>query len=119
MSRINLEDQRARGQRQDAQWVFGSVDTVPITAAVVDVNSPPVWFVNPAGAINMRLPPSSGVGAAKKGQVFIFVNRSGNVVTLQTSAGVGFTTAITVAANGATRVICTGDTAAATGWLIW
>lgn len=119
MSRINLEDQRARGQRQDAGWAFGTVDFVPITAAVVDPNSPPMLIVNPAGAINMRLPPSSGVGAAKKGQVFIFVNRSGNVVTLQTSAGAGFTTAITVAANASTRVVCTGDTTAGTGWLAW
>lgn len=117
--RANLENVRSRDQRQDAGWFFGSVDFVPVTGAVVDPNSPPVWFVNPAGAINMRLPPSSGAGAARKGQVFIFVNRSGNVVTLQTSAGAGFTTAITVAANAATRVICTGDTTAGTGWLIW
>jgi hypothetical protein len=103
----------------DAGTAFGSEDFVPITAAVVDPNSPPLIIVNPAGAINMRLPPSSGAGAAKKGQVFIFVNRSGNVVTLQTSAGAGFTTAITVAANGATRVVCTGDTTAGTGWLVW
>ena len=117
--RANLEDVRSRGQRNDGGWVLGSIDYVPVTADVISVNAPPVLFLAPAGAINMRLPPSSGAGAAKKGQVFILVNRSGNVITLQTSAGAGFTTAITVAANGATRVICTGDTTAGTGWLVW
>jgi|SRR5215813_3118467 len=117
--RANVEDIRGRGLRVDAKQSYGSADFVPLTAFQITAEMPPVMFVNPAGAINMRLPPSSGAGAALKGQVFIFVNRSGNVVTLQTSAGAGFTTAITVAANAATRVICTGDATAATGWLIW
>src|SRR5215475_15118124 len=114
--RANLEDVRSRGQRTDAGYQFGTADWVPATGAVVTNQHPPVLIVNPAGAINMRLPPSNPAtaGAAKKGQVFIFVNRSGNVVTLQDSAGVGFTTAITVAANAATRVVCTGDTTSAT-----
>lgn len=116
--RANLEDNRAKYLRVD-NLILGNADFAPATGYQLTPDSPSTLFVNPAGAVNVRLPPSSGVGAAKKGQTFIFVNRSGNVVTLQTSAGAGFTTAITVAANAATRVICTGDSTAATGWLVW
>ena len=40
-------------------------------------------------------------------------------MTLQTTTGAGFTTAVTVAANAATRVICTGNATEALGWVIW
>ena len=119
MSRINLNDNRAYGLTLGPKLKFATEQNVQVTGAVVDVGSPPVIFTNPAGAINMLLPPSSGAGAAAKGQVFIFVNLSGSVVTLQTSGGAAFATAITVAANAATRVVCTGSATANLGWVIW
>jgi hypothetical protein len=119
MSRINLDDNRTYGMTLGPKTKFANEQAIQTTGQVIDVGSPPVIFLTPAGAINLLLPPSSGVGAAAKGQVFIFVNLSGNVVTLQTSAGGAFTTAVTVAANGATRVICTGSAVAGLGWVVW
>jgi hypothetical protein len=119
MSRINLDDNRAYGLTLGPKLKLANEQAAQTAGQTVDVGSPPAIFLNPAGAVNLLLPPSSGVGAAAKGQVFIFVNLSGNIVTLQTSAGGAFATAITVAANGATRVICTGSTTANLGWVIW
>jgi hypothetical protein len=121
MSRINLDDNRTWGLRLGPKTVFDNAQGVQVTADVVSADGPPVIFLAPAGAINMRLPPSdpATAGCARRGQIFIFVNTGGNIVTLQSSGGVGFTTAVTVAANAATRVICTGSTTAALGWLIW
>jgi hypothetical protein len=121
MSRINLDDNKTWGLRLGARTVFESEQGVQVTADVVSADSPPVIMLSPAGAINMKLPPSNPAtaGAARKGQIFIFVNLSGNIVTLQNTAGAAFTTAVTVAANGATRVICTGNTTEALGWVIW
>ena len=119
MSRINLDDNRAYGLTLGPKLKLGNEQGVQITGQAINVGSPPVIFLSPAGAINMTLPPSSGAGAAAKGQVFIFVNLSGNVVTLQTSGAAAFATAVTVAANAATRVICTGSTTANLGWVIW
>ena len=119
MSRINLDDNRAYGLTLGPKLKYANEQAVQTTGQSIDVGSPPVIFTNPGGAINLLLPPSSGAGAAAKGQVFIFVNLSGSVVTLQTSGGAAFATAITVAANGATRVICTGSTTANLGWVIW
>lgn len=121
MSRINLDDNRAWGLRLGPRLVFENEQGVQVTADVVGADSTPVIFLQPAGAINMRLPPSNPatVGAARKGQIFIFANLSANVVTLQTVAGAAFTTAVTVAANGGNRVICTGNTNEALGWVVW
>lgn len=119
MSRMNLDDNRAYGLTLGPKLKYGNEQAVQTTGQAIDVGSPPMIFLNPAGAINMLLPPSSGAGAAAKGQVFILVNLSGNVVTLQTSGGAAFATAVTVAANGATRVVCTGSTTANLGWVIW
>jgi hypothetical protein len=121
MSRINLDDNRTWGLQLGPRTVLQTEQGVQITADVVSADSPPAIFLNPAGAINMRLPPANPAtaGAARKGQIFVFVNLSANVVTLQTTAGAGFTTAVTVAANAATRVICTGNTSEVLGWVIW
>lgn len=117
--RTNLEDNKTYGMRLGPKTVWASESSVQTTGQAISVASPPMIFLNPAGAINLLLPPSSGVGAATPGQVFLFVNLTGNVVTLQTSGGAAFATAITVAANAATRVVCTGSATANLGWVIW
>lgn len=116
MSHINLSGSRFRDARIGPGNIMSSEQWVPATGAVVDPNSPPFLFVNPAGAINMLMPTSSLV---RRGLWFVFVNLSANIVTLQTDGGAGFTTAVTVPATGATRVVCTGDTTQALGWRAW
>jgi hypothetical protein len=86
---------------------------------LLDINAPPMIFLNPAGAVDLLMPDST---VLRKGIIFIFVNLSANIVTLKTSADAAFTTAITVpavAATGATRVVCTGDTSLPLGWRQW
>ena len=123
MSRINLEDNRLWRAKIDGGLKFTTATLVPATGYVLDgtpsnlpINTPSMFFMNPAGAVNVRLPTSSQIRA---GTVIIFVNLSGNVVTFQTDGGAAFTTAVTLAANGATRVVCTGNTTQALGWVIW
>ena len=121
MSRINLDDNRTWGMTLGPKSVWGNEQAVQTTGQAISVNSPPMIFLAPAGAISLLLPPSDPAvaGAARKGQFFIFVNLSANIVTLQTSGAAGFATAVTVAANAATRVVCTGSTTANLGWVIW
>lgn len=113
MSRINLEGYRAadllieRGQRVHVQ------EWVPANNAVIDPNMPPYLIMAPAGAVNILMPAAT---QATKGLWFLMTNNSANVITLQTSAGAGFTTAITLAAQQTRLVICTGNATAALGW---
>jgi len=123
MSRINLEDNRAWRLKVDGGFKFSTGTLVPATGYVLDgtpstlpINITPLIFMNPAGAVNVRLPTSSDI---RRGTALIFVNLSGNVVTFQTDGGAAFTTALTLAANGATRVVCTGNTTQALGWVGW
>jgi len=116
MSRVNLEGLRTRDIRYGPGFQFQSEIVTPTTGFVVDPNAPPMLMMNPGGAVNVRLPTSTDL---RRGLAFIFVNLSGNVITLQTDGGAGFTTAVTVAANGATRVVCTGNTSQVLGWVVW
>jgi hypothetical protein len=116
MARINLEGLRARDIRHGPGFVWQSATLVPADNYAVPIDAPPVLFMNPAGAIDVLLPTSNQV---RKGTIFIFVNLSGNVITLKTDADAAFTTAITVAATASTRVICTGDSSQALGWRAW
>src|SRR5262245_34936172 len=116
MSRINLEGLRTRDIRHGPGFQFQSERSTQADNFVLDINSPPVIFLSPGGAIDVLMPTSS---AARTGIIFIFVNLSGSVVTLKTDGDAAFTTAVTVAANAATRVICTGSTTQALGWVIW
>jgi|SoiMethySBSTD1v2_1073268.scaffolds.fasta_scaffold369650_2 hypothetical protein len=116
MSRVNLEGLRTRDIRYGPGFQFQSEILVPTTGFVIDPNSPPMLMLNPGGAINARLPTST---PARQGLIFIFVNISGNVITLQTDGGAAFATAITVAANAANRVVCTGNATQNLGWLVW
>jgi hypothetical protein len=116
MSRVNLEGLRARDIRYGPGFQYQSEVNSSATGAAIDPNSPPMIFANPAGAVSWKLPTST---AARTGLIFIFANLSGNVVTLQTDGGAAFATAISVAANAATRVVCTGNTTQNLGWIIW
>lgn len=116
MTHVNLQGQRTRGLRVGPELVFGSEVLTPANNFVVDPNSEPFIFMNPAGAVTVWMPTSS---ALRRGLAFVFVNLSANIITLGTDAGAGFTTAITVPATGATRVVCTGDTTQALGWRAW
>ncbi len=116
MSRVNLEGLRARDIRYGPGFQFQSEVLTLATGAAIDPNSPPMLFTNPGGAVSYKLPTSTD---ARRGLVFIFANLSGNVVTLQTDGGAAFATAISVAANAATRVVCTGNTTQNLGWVIW
>jgi hypothetical protein len=116
MSRINLEGLRTRDIRHGPGFVFQNGIITPATGYVVTIEHPPMMFMNPAGAVNILLPTSNAV---RRGTIFIFVNLSANVITLQTDGGVGFTTALTVAANGSNRVVCTGNVSQVLGWAGW
>jgi hypothetical protein len=118
--RANLEDNRARGLRIDSGWTLGSVTGVLTANQQLSIDHPTMTILAATQtAQNVRLPPASGVGAADVGAVLIFVNLSGAIVTLQTSGGAGFATAITVPANGSARVVCTGNATPNLGWLAW
>jgi hypothetical protein len=78
MSRINLDDNRTWGLSLGPRTTFQTEQGVQVTADVISPDSPPMILLAPAGAINMRLPPSNPAtaGAARKGQIFIFVTRA-------------------------------------------
>jgi hypothetical protein len=116
MSRQNLDGQRQSNQLVGPGFQFQNETFINANGVAVDPNSPPMIFLNPAGAVNLLLPTST---LARKGLAFIFINLSGNIVTLQTDGGAGFTTAVTVPATGATRVVCTGDSSQVLGWRAW
>lgn len=91
----------------------GSLTLVPATAYQLDANAPPLLFLNPAGAINFRLPAST---AALIGLSFDIVNLSAFTITLNSSAGAVFTNSIVIATTQSAKVWCTGNTTAALGW---
>lgn len=119
MSRINLEDNKTYGLRLGSKTVLES-GTIG-AATILTKDSPPVQFITAAGAINVQLPPSDPANplSAVKGQIICFANLAGGVTTVQSFGGAAFTTAISVAANAATRVICTGSATLGLGWVIW
>lgn len=114
--RANIEDARQRGTRMGPEFFFDIATWVNVDNAVLDPVAPMMQHLNPAGAVDLLLPTSS---PARKGLAFIFCNLSANVITLKTDGDAAFTTAMTVAANGATRVVCTGNPTQALGWIIW
>lgn len=115
MSRVNLDDNKTYGLRLGPKTIYENMTTAGATT--LTAGSPTLVFLGAAGAVN--LPPSSGAGAAEKGQVFIFANLTAGAIAIQTSAGGAFTTAISVAANASGRVVCTGSATAGLGWVIW
>lgn len=116
MSRVNLEGLRTRDILYGPGFRLQSTSIVPADNYALSIETPPLVFLNPAGAIDLLMPESTAV---RRGIIFIFVNLSGNVVTLKTNGDAAFTTAVTVAATAATRVVCTGDTSQVLGWRAW
>lgn len=114
--RTNMEGFRMRDVLVGPGYQLASATLVPADNYPLSANAPPLLFLNPAGAVDVLMPTST---SARKGLVFIFVNLSGNVITLKTDADAAFTTAITVAATSTTRVVCTGDTSQVLGWRAW
>ena len=114
--RANQEGNRIRDVRFGPGMVSDTLDAVVVTNYQIDPNGPSLLFLAPAGAINVRLPAASGAGSAYKGQTFEIVNNGAGAITLQTSGGAGFATAITVAVGKATKVYCTGNATANLGW---
>lgn len=113
MSRVNESDSKVYYPFIQQGWRLQSMQWTPADGAVIDPDAPPYLIVTPAGAIAMRMPTSS---ADIKGLMFLISNASANAVTLQTDGGAGFTTAIVLAANETTLVVCTGDATQALGW---
>lgn len=116
MSRVNLEGLRTRDIRYGPGFQFQSEQLVPATGFVVDPNSPPLLFMNPGGAVNIRMPTST---PARTGLVFIICNISGSTITVQTDGGAAFATAISIATVTAARLVCTGNATQNLGWIVW
>lgn len=113
MSKVNSEFARQYKSIVEAGWKLKPKVWTPVTGEAVNADDPPLLIASPAGAINLLLPISN---AANQGLMFLIVNNSANAITLQSSGGAGFTTAIVLAANETTLVVCTGHATAALGW---
>lgn len=113
MSRINTEGNRAADFLIERGWKLANQRWVPADNAVINVNMPPMLIMEPAGAIDILMP----VAAGNAGLMFLMVNNSANAITLKTSGDAAFTTAIALAANETTLVVCTGSATAALGWV--
>lgn len=94
-------------------WRLGWMDWVPADNEVIDPDAPPYLIMRPAGAIDILMPTSS---ESIKGLMFLMSNASANAITLKTDGDAAFTTAIVLAANETTLVVCTGSSTQAIGW---
>lgn len=113
MSRMNHENSRIDFPFIGAGLRLGSLECVPADNFVIEDDMPPYLIFAPAGAIDVLLPEST---AARKGLCFLVSNNSANAITFKTSADAAFTTAIVLAANETTLLVCTGHATAALGW---
>lgn len=111
--RTNSEGNRQADFLIERGLKLASQEWVPADNAIIDANMPPLLIMAPAGAIDILMPAST---AALKGLTFVMMNNSANAITLKTSGDAAFTTAIALAANETTMVICTGSATAALGW---
>jgi hypothetical protein len=96
MSKVNSEFARQYKSIVEAGWKLKPKVWTPVTGEAVSADDPPLLIASPAGAINLLLPISN---AANQGLMFLIVNNSANAITLQSSGGAGFTTAIVLAAT--------------------
>lgn len=94
--------------------VMESATYIPADNWALPLNSPPLLFLNPAGAIDVLLPTSS---AAIQGLRFTVVNRGGGSITFKTDGDAAFTAALVCTATQAIELICTGSTTQALGWV--
>ena len=113
MSRVNIEGARIADLFVERGFRLNSLDWVPANGEAVGDSAPPFLILNPAGAINLLMPAST---ALRKGLVFFIANPSGSTVTLQTSGGAGFATAIVLLTIECTIAFCTGHATANLGW---
>lgn len=113
MSKVNMEFSRLFRTIIEAGWRLKPKVWVPANNDTIGADDPPLQIMAPAGAVAVRLPISN---ADNQGLMFLLVNNSANAITMNTSAGAGFTTAIVLAANESTLVVCTGNATAALGW---
>lgn len=113
MSKINLEFNRLFKTVVEAGWRLKPKVWVPASGDAIGTDDPPLQIMAPAGAVNVKLPASD---STTQGLMFMLVNNSANAITMQTSGGAGFTTAIVLAANESTLAVCTGNATAALGW---
>lgn len=109
----NLEFNRLFKPFIEAGWRLKAKVWTPADNDVITADDPPLLIASPAGAIDLLMPASN---AANQGLLFLIVNNSANAITLKTSADAAFTTAIALAANETTLVVCTGHATAALGW---
>lgn len=113
MSRVNLENNKAYELRIESWLQLASMNFVPADNAVIDPDSPPFIMLDPAGAVDVLLPEST---EARKGLMFLIANISANAITFKSSGDAAFTTAIVLAANETTWIVCTGSATPALGW---
>lgn len=113
MSKVNLEYGRAFKLFIESGWRLKAKVWTPADNDVITADDPPLLIASPAGAIDLLMPASN---AQNQGLMFLIVNNSANAITLKTSADAAFTTAIALAANETTLVVCTGHATAALGW---
>jgi hypothetical protein len=113
MGRVNQEGNRYADIFIERGFRLGSQEWVPVDNEVINANMPPLLIMAPAGAIDILMPAST---PERKGLTFVMMNNSANAITLKTSADAAFTTAIVLAANETTMVVCTGHATAALGW---
>ena len=113
MSKVNLEFGRLDKTVVERGWKLKSKVWIPINNEVISPDDPPLLIVTPAGAVNLLMPVSNADNA---GLMFFMCNASGSTVTLQSSGGAGFTTAIVLLTIECTLVVCTGNATAALGW---
>lgn len=113
MTRVLLENNPMFDPVIEKGWRLRAADLVPADNFPLPADGPPLWFLAPAGAIDILMPTSS---AARKGLTFLLVNTSANAITLKTDGDAAFTVAIVIAANQSCLVVCTGSTTQASGW---
>lgn len=92
---------------------FSAAAIIPADNYVLDIDTPPLLLLTPAGAIDILMPTSSD---ARKGVTFIMVNLSANTITLKTDGDAAFTAAIAIASTQSAIVVCTGSATQVVGW---
>jgi hypothetical protein len=111
-----------RGIEQNAECYYpiikqglklSSMLWAPADNEVLDVDSPPLLLMNPAGAVDILLPTSN---AANAGLTFVVFNVSASTITFKTDGDAAFTTAIALATLEGTILFCTGHATQALGW---
>lgn len=113
MTRVLLENNPIFDPVIEKGFRLRCADLIPADNFPIPADGPPVWFMTPAGAIDLLMPTSS---AARKGLTFIVHNLSGSTITFKTDGDAAFTTAIVATAGQSTILTCTGSTTQALGW---